>query len=346
MPDLVFYPYLLLASNLKLKPLFGPYSVMVDIEDECDLHCRMCYFHSPFIEEKFKASFTRMEFSVFKNLIAEFNYLRVKKLILCGKGEPFLHPEIMRMIKLVKENNFILHIFTNGIHITKDVLEELLSLKVERLIFSLHAGDYETYKNVHPEYPEKFEHIEKILFEIKEYKRKYRSKKPYIKIVNVIYKDNFQKISEMIKFARRYCVDEIMFKPLQVYPQQREMELQPQDIKYVIDNLSACRWKFKNNIKKYLGYISSQLKGDSPVNLRGTIPEKRKCFLPWYQAVIMTSGDIVFCTYNQIRIGNIYDNNFSRVWFSDKYQDMRKNLPCGKCPGSVVYPFLNVFSRI
>lgn len=79
---IIFYPYLFLGSAFKLKPILGSYSIMIDIEDKCDLHCRMCYFHSPFIEERFKPHFTRMEFPLFKDLISELNKIGVGKIIL------------------------------------------------------------------------------------------------------------------------------------------------------------------------------------------------------------------------------------------------------------------------
>jgi MoaA/NifB/PqqE/SkfB family radical SAM enzyme len=345
--EIIFYPYLFLASTLKLKPVFGPYSIMVDIEDECDLHCRMCYFHSPYIEEEFRPCFTRMEFAVFKDLISDLANIGVRKIILCGKGEPFLHPDIIKMIKLVKENNFILHIFTNGIHIKENMLEEMLTLNVDRLIFSIHAGDYQTYRKVHPAHPDKFEYVEKLLKEIKKYKEKRGIKKPFVKIVNVIYKDNFQDIPEMIQFAERYC-DEIMFKPVQLYPSQKGLGLNFQDIEAVVNYLSAYRPKIKNNVRNYISCIRSGDRNKEQgkfLNSSFKI-ERRKCFLPWYQSVIMTNGDVVLCAYNQIKTDNIYHDAFSSIWFSDKYHQIRRDLPCGRCSGKAVYPFLRWFKSI
>ena len=338
--NLYFYPYLIFSSCFKLPPVFGPYSVMIDIEDECDLHCKMCYFHSPFIEEKFRDSFTRMEFSDFANLITEFTHLRVKKLILCGKGEPFLHPEIAEMIKLVKSQGFYLNIFTNGIHINEKYLKVILDFKVDRLTFSIHAGDEDTYYRVHPTAPEgAFSKIETILKRINKFKEENRSKLPYLKFVYVIYKDNYRNINEMIKFARKHRANEILFKPVQLFPQQKELSMDESDITWLIDEIRKLKIDIKNNLNNYIWSLTN--KKSSETNTR-----KRLCFLPWYQSVIATNGDVLFCTYNQIKMGNIKENKFSKIWFSRDYQKLRKELPCNSCPGISVYPFLRVFKRI
>lgn len=317
---------------------------MIDIEDECDLKCRMCYFHSPFIEHKFKTHFTRMDFNIFNSLLEDLRRLKVQKIIICGKGEPFLHPWILDMISLVKLYSFYLNIFTNGIHISRKVLNELLNLKVDRLTFGLHAGDFETYSKIHPDYPEAFRHIEDLLCEIKEYKLHNKVSNPYIKIVNVIYIDNYNKIEEMVQFAQKHQVNEILFKPVQLYPEQRDLAPGPEEIKYLLEKLPKLKIVIRNKVDRYILTLLHS-RGKSIVEKKAKRQKKRKCFIPWYQSVITTNRDVLFCAYNHIKLGNIYEESFSHIWFSKHFQSLRKELPCGECVGVSVYPFLDKFQK-
>ena len=102
--------------------------VYIEITNSCNLKCDFCIQNNNdtrFIEEEnFKL--------ILKKLKGYTNYLYFHIL-----GEPLLHPNIKKYIKLAKENNFMINITTNGYLIKriKDINE------IRQLNISLHSYD-------------------------------------------------------------------------------------------------------------------------------------------------------------------------------------------------------------
>lgn len=102
--------------------------VYIEITNSCNLKCDFCIQNNNdtrFIEEEnFKL--------ILKKIKGYTNYLYFHIL-----GEPLLHPNIKKYIKLAKENNFMINITTNGYLIKriKDINE------IRQLNISLHSYD-------------------------------------------------------------------------------------------------------------------------------------------------------------------------------------------------------------
>lgn len=343
--------YSSVANNFKFffglflnRSMVGPHTVMLDIEDDCDLHCNMCFYHSPFIEEKLEQDFTRLGYSTIKSLLFELSRMGTRKITICGKGEPFLHPDILKIIELIKSKGFYLNIFTNGIHIDRKILDTILENKVDQITFSLHAGDIKTYLKVHPEASNgTFKGIIDILEKINFFKNKNKAYVPYIKIINVIYKSNYKNVDKMMNLAEEYA-NEILFKPVILYEEQKKLSLDFEKKNFLKKSLENLDCEINNNIKSYLDYLNTSKflagrKSKTEENI------SKKCFVPFYQTSIMTNGDVVGCAYNQKVIGNVKEEKISSIWHSDKYQNFRRNLDCNDCKGKVVYPFLKNFIK-
>jgi MoaA/NifB/PqqE/SkfB family radical SAM enzyme len=343
------YLYHSVLDNLKLgigilqgkQALAGPHTVMIDIEDNCDLNCIMCYFHSPLIKKR--EEFSRLSYENYMNVLSNLMSIGTRKISICGKGEPFLHPHIQDILELTKHMNFYVNVITNGIHIDKNFLPKIFSL--DQIILSLHAGDKDTYSRVHPQAGEGcFEQLRYILGQIRDYKIRSHRINPWVKIINVIFGLNYDKISEMFQFTEEFKVDEVMFKPAQLTQEQAILKLNPEQKSCLYHSFKKWRnFRIKNNIKEFLTVI---LGPDSKKGIVANPVIRKPCFIPWYQSVILSNGDVIACAYNQKILGNIKDNNFASIWFSADYNDFRKKLDCGNCAGEIVYPYLMKFKNL
>lgn len=326
------------------RAYIGPHTVILDIEDECNLKCEMCFYHSPYIEERFKKEFRRLDYQWIEKLINDLRKIETRKISLCGKGEPFLHPDILKILILIKSKKFYLNIFTNGIHLTPKILNKLLELKIDQITLSLHAADEDTYLRVHPQAKAYFlRNIIQLLKILKEYKGKRRSKLPYVKIINVIYKKNYQNVNKMLELACSYA-DEILFKPVLLYKEQAQLKLNQNEIKELIEKLRAKRAvvKIANNIETYLNWLSSQI---NP-KLENNFQNPSRCFIPFYQSTIGTEGNVYLCPYNQSMVlGNIKKESFPSIWFSQRFNNLRNELNCKNCKAVAVYPYLEKYMK-
>jgi len=74
-----------------------PDHVDIEISSACNMRCPMCYT----ITEEFKKRVSRqfMSFELFKKIIDECTKYNVFSIRISLRGEPFIHPDVIKMIK-------------------------------------------------------------------------------------------------------------------------------------------------------------------------------------------------------------------------------------------------------
>jgi molybdenum cofactor biosynthesis enzyme MoaA len=82
------------------------------LTEGCNLRCRHCWI-APKYQSKDKTH-SSLDFELFCSIIGQARALGLKGVKLTG-GEPFLHPEIHRMIEYIRAEELRLTIETNGV---------------------------------------------------------------------------------------------------------------------------------------------------------------------------------------------------------------------------------------
>lgn len=330
----------------------GPKYAMIDIANDCDLYCKMCFNHSPLLRktpdyEKWKSKL--MSYEIFSFLLTELSQLKTEIVCLCGEGEPFLHPKIKEMIALLAKYKFKIQIITNGIHIKEDIMNDMLKMRLYRLTFSVHAGDGQTYKAVHPLREEElFCSLKERMTYLSLQKRRLRSKYPQVSIINVISRLNYDNIPGMVQFAQLVGANRICFKPLMVKEETKEpLSLEPRHIDKIREDLSALRknLKLEHNIDEFLYSLINSYEGAKRKN---SLIRNGMCYLPWVRTNIMSDGTVIGCIYQGNNcLGDIARNSFRDIWNSNDYIEFRNNKFCPEyCLGASVYPFVNILNRV
>ncbi|MFH1327488.1 MAG: radical SAM protein, partial [Candidatus Bathyarchaeota archaeon] len=117
-------------DNHPLKKIVAEFPLHVDIEatNACNLHCPMCYGR----ESRGKSSF--IDFGLFKRVIDCGAKYGLPSINLSWRGEPFLHPQLIDMIKYAKENEVVdVRINTNGVLVDAEKCKELLESGLDRI---------------------------------------------------------------------------------------------------------------------------------------------------------------------------------------------------------------------
>ena len=70
-----------------------------------------------------------------------------RQIILCGDGEPFLHPRLFDLISVAKDAGFHVMLYTNGTLLDEVRLKYLIDLRLDILKVSMYASLLEEYKN-------------------------------------------------------------------------------------------------------------------------------------------------------------------------------------------------------
>lgn len=108
----------------------------------CNLACRHCYLSSPFDPEG--TATPSLSVDMFEAAIAEANPLGLTGVKLTG-GEPLLHPEILRLLKIVRREELGLTIETNGLLCTPALAAEIARNPRRGVSVSLDGVDAATH---------------------------------------------------------------------------------------------------------------------------------------------------------------------------------------------------------
>jgi hypothetical protein len=196
-----YYPRLRYVSKF-------PDHVDVEISSVCNMKCPMCYTNNDDFLRKVKKSF--MDFDLFKKIIDECAAFGVYSIRLSLRGEVFIHPDVIRMIRYAKGKGIReVSTLTNNLALTPALFEEALKAGIDWLTISFDGlGDiYEWIRK-----PAKFEESYEKIKEYKRIKERSSSLKPVIKIQTVwpAIKDN---ALEYINAFEPF-VDDIAINPL------------------------------------------------------------------------------------------------------------------------------------
>jgi len=200
------------------KAYIGPEIVQIDLTNNCNLNCVGCWCHSDFLENlklRGEEKKRKLPYDMIKKLIEDLHELGTKEIMLSGSGEPFMYPQIMSVINLIKEKGIRLNIVTNFTLVNKKIIKRMVELNVDYITISLWAGDAKTYVKTHPNQTKKtFERIRKNLKFLHSLKKE--NNLPHVKIYNVISKFNYDKMENMLEFALDTLVDYIEFQVIDI----------------------------------------------------------------------------------------------------------------------------------
>ena len=158
-----------------------PNHVDLEISTACDLKCPMCYTRTDEFIELVKKQF--MDFALFKKRVDECVKYKIYSIRISLRGEPFLHPDVIEMIRYAK-NAGIKEVasLTNNYRLTPAMFEQAMKAGLDWLTISF-DGLGETYEWVRQ--PAKFEESLNKIKEYKKIKDKAGSLKPVLKVQSV-----------------------------------------------------------------------------------------------------------------------------------------------------------------
>ena len=130
------------------KPLF----ITLDMTPRCNLTCVGCRHHSQWMTSGRQLGPTKSDMSleVVEQIASKLKELGGIMLYLEGSGEPFIHPQIMAIVRRLKKAGFCLTIFTNGTLLNANRIAELIEARVNIVRFSIWAGAESTFERNYP----------------------------------------------------------------------------------------------------------------------------------------------------------------------------------------------------
>ena len=282
---------LALSYFLKNTKSFGyPAKLMIEPANTCNLNCAAC----PVGNGEIKKTKGKLTFGDFKKIINEAGpYLY--QLTLWNWGEPFLNPEIDRMVKYAVRQGIFVITSTNGHFLEGDWPKKIVLSGLDEIIIALDGLSQETLEKYR-----RGADFEKVVSGIKrlvEEKRKKASLKPVIQLQFIVMKHNQSELGKLKSFGKEIGVNKIVVKSFGA-------------------NLDINRFKDFEPDKKYSRY-------------KNRMSVKSFCRQLWFSLNINYDGTAVPCCYDPHEkhiLGNVFQEGVKKVWQGEKMLEFRRKL--------------------
>jgi len=312
-------------SSNSNKPLIinnKPVTAQIEPTSVCNLKCEMC------VREKIGVPIGTMKFEDFKKILDKLDCLF--KIHLSGQGEPFLNPDIFKMIRYANKRGILVNTTTNGSVLTKKIIDEICGVEIGEISISLDSTNKETYEKIR-----KGANFEKVTENVKnltsELKRRKRG--TIVSFAIVILKENFEEIPDFAKLAYKAGVKKIIFQTVQNkvdYVDKYNKKIKTQTVADFIEKIKSKIEEAKELGKKYkILVVFDEGKAGGG------------CIWPWRGIYITWNGYVTPCCkildYRKPIMGNILQEDFWKIWNGKNYRMFRellkKRMPPAPCRG-------------
>ncbi len=117
------------------------WSVGLEITYRCNEKCIHCYVDNPI---NAKEELTYEEYQQILDTIQSMGCMNV----LITGGECTLHPDFLDICRYSVSKGLLTNVYTNGLHLTDKMINELCNMHVNSVSFSLYGGDAETHEAI------------------------------------------------------------------------------------------------------------------------------------------------------------------------------------------------------
>ncbi|MBN2012151.1 SPASM domain-containing protein [candidate division KSB1 bacterium] len=268
-----------------------PYVLTIEPTNRCNLRCPQCVAGLG----QLRRGRGIMEWSTYKTIIDQMASTSFY-LLLYNQGEPFLHPDFVKMIRYAKMHRFYVTTSTNGHFLIDDgVVDVLVASELDSIIISLDGVD-----STHYEQYRKGGDFNRVIDGIRLLQRA-RKNHPAIFLQYLVMRHNENRIPEIKRLAKDLKVDKLLLKTLQIeHPDDAEVLL-PQN----------SRWRrYRTNTSDL------QLKHST------TVP----CSRLWTGMTVLWDGTVVPCCFDkhgQYPFGNVTQQPIHEIWRSLPYEKFR-----------------------
>ncbi|MFC1885339.1 radical SAM/SPASM domain-containing protein [Thermodesulfobacteriota bacterium] len=178
-----------------------PYIAIIDVSNRCNLHCPYCPTGA---RRKSGRDKNTVDPSYIERLLSDMgNYLISANLF--NWGEPFLHPQICKIVKMFNENHVATHISSNLNPLNKGLMEEISQSGLDYLTVSLSGISQEVYQQYHR--GGKIDTVTENLRHLIAHKKKNNKKRPVIEWKYLLFKHNRHEVEKAREISSKLGVD-------------------------------------------------------------------------------------------------------------------------------------------
>lgn len=264
------------------------------------------------------------------SLVDELYKLGAQEVFFHGFGEPSCHPRLAEMILHCSAGHpgLRLHLVTNGAWDSRKLDDAIMKGRVHTR-FSIHAGDADTWRQIHPRNSMDF------FFQTGENLRRLAAFAPNrVEVLYVICNLNYHKIPEMVSYACAHGVKKIHFRPMRLFDDRMgrcmnaSLQLGAEQFNQAAAAIARLGHQFRGRIRVHsIPFEQNSFSQDLERPSSRAFYISRSCYIGYVLAVIERDGGVWGClpesTFGE-PFGNIFESSFREIWYGDKYAKFRE----------------------
>jgi len=276
-----------------------PVSISIEPTTSCNLRCPEC----PSGLRAFTRPTGMLQKDFFSETIDQL-YKELYYLVFYFQGEPYLNPQFLDMVKYASAKKIYTATSTNAHYLNDTNAKRTIESGLDRLIISIDGTTQDVYQQYRVG-----GRLDKVLEGAKnivQWKKKMKSKTPFIIFQFLVVKPNEHQIEDVKKLAEEIGVDDVWFKTAQVYDYQND----PNQLIPTNNQYSRYRKNRHNEME-----------------VKNTL--QNHCWRLWHAPVITWDGLVVPCCFDkdaQHQLGDLKGKPFKEIWQNGKYTAFRTNI--------------------
>lgn len=314
--------------------ILSPTDLQINITYNCNSRCLMCHIWKMRPQNE-------LEFNKWQKIMADPIFKNIQRLLIAG-GEPFLHPELTKLVGLFLNSMpklQSLSLVTNGL-LSKKIVSEvklIAGLCQEKEIKFSVAVSLDGIGEVHNKLrgiPFAFEKTSKTIMELKGFQKTHNLK---IEATCLVCHQNLRQLGKLEEWCREkeiplnYQLIGFHKTYVQNLEKQPELDFKQEDRPYLTKLLQ--KWSNSGSWKNPKSLLYAYFWQDM-INLYRGGKRTTPCPFAFDAFVLDSFGDVYYCL-SEPKIGNCrQDGNVSRIYYNKKNLDLRKKrlkTVCLKC---------------
>jgi radical SAM protein with 4Fe4S-binding SPASM domain len=298
----LFFGFYYSRATNKPKQFALPFTMSIEPTTSCNLRCPQC----PSGLREFTRPTGMLDSGFFEKTIVQVKD-HLHSLTFYFQGEPYLNPDFLKMVKFAGGQKIYTITSTNAHYLNEKNCIDTIHSGLDKLIISVDGITQDVYEQYRIG-----GNIDKVIEgtkEILKQKKQLKSNHPHVVWQFVVFKPNEHQIDAVKKLGKELGVDEVKIKTAQIYDFENGSELIPKTEKYSRYKINASgKYEIRNELLN-------------------------QCWRMWQGCVITWDGKIVPCCFDKdakYQIGNLRNQSFREVWFSDEYTRFRASILKGR----------------
>jgi radical SAM protein with 4Fe4S-binding SPASM domain len=344
-----------MKKGLNLSGMNAPRWVVIQLTEACNLRCRMCYEWGKAGSYHYKNTTAALDYAVLEGVIRK--CLPYKPYFGLFGGEPFMYPEVLKVIRLIKEDGCGLDIPTNGLFIDK-YAQALVDTPPDRLWISLDGpekiNDLQRGNGV-------FQKVMRGIHKLHRLRQAQGKKLPGIGITFIVTPETHLFIEEFflsaidLSLLDHLSIEFMQYTtPEHVRAFRRVLEehfpstentsfssgliadglirdpadFAGMDFKEIARQIQRVKAECEKKGIYFIAYPKTSeednIRHYFSANWENMKDWHKYCSFPWLYAEIAANGDVTPChTQYDIVAGNIYKEDFLTIWKGDRLKSIR-----------------------